>query len=265
MKAVYCSFRLPLFSSKVPAAYQIAVSSPLPLSSTLIGALARAVARIEQRCSGKTPDEAAKRCMEFLLRGLLEATSRLVGVNSVAGTKGTVILKRQRVLEGIKTIDPLRRSDALRREYVFSIEVQAIYLFQDDGLAKLALKAIPLIDRLGDTESLASPIMWGISDVKVVQDNAVDTIVRASLLKSVLSGSYSVIQAYLTPVLRNWPAKPKADLFLIPVSASTKMEGFTVLEPSTLEVALAEDALLIKTNTPMGPAKLVTPSEPRWV
>ena len=259
MKVVYCSFRLPLFSSKVPAAYQIAVSSPLPLPSTLIGALARAFARIELKCSGKTPDEAAKRCMEFLLKGLLEATSRLVRVNSVAGTKGTVILKRQRALEGIK------RSDALRREYIFSAEVQAIYLFQDDDLAKLALKAVPLIDRLGDTESLTSPIMWGISDVEVVQDSAVDTIVRASLLKSVLSGSYSVIRAYLTPVLRNWPAKPKADMFLIPVSASTKMEGFTVLEPSTLEVALAEDALLIQTNTPMGPAKLVTPSEPRWI
>jgi len=260
MKAVYCTLRLPLFSSKLPTAYQIAISAPLPLSATLIGALVRALARVDQGCSGVNQEEAAKKGLELMLSGLLEATSR---VTCDGVTRGTVILKRSRELEGRATEGSFR-TDAIRREYVFSRKLQIIYIFKDDEKAKLALRAISLMDRIGDTESIISPVEWGISNVRRVEGDGVNTTIRGSLVKEMPDGCYSIIRAYLIPRLTNWPQRPKVDTFYIPIKTTTRL-GLTVLTPSMLKIRPIEDSFIVEVDTPEGPAKVLIPSDPRWL
>ncbi len=269
MRAVYCDLRLPLFSSRLPTLYQVGMSTPLPLPPTIVGALAKAMVFVDPAGFPDTSvDRAAIRRLESLYSGLLAATSRLIGL----GTRGTVVLKRQRALEGTS------RTDAMRREYVFAQEIQLVFLFSDDQMADLALKALPLMDRIGDTESLASPVRWGEALVREVgaggDEVKINTVSRASLLAEVLGGIYSNARAFLTPRFqlrengrrREWPRRLRADTFYIPVRASVRLRsGLTLVEPSEITAVVAKGAIALEVETPDGCAVLVAPQTPDWV
>ena len=160
----------------------------------------------------------------------------------------------------------------MRREYIFGQKAEIIYLFREGRVLEDAYSAIPLLDRIGDTESLVSPINWNIYDVKVVEDVEVElnTVTRASFIEKIQEGAFSVVKAYLTPIFKcgewMWPSSPIADSFYVPIRAVTiSREGLTLLEPSTLKVKLARGCKVAEFESSAGIARVAFPKNPVWV
>lgn len=152
MDALTLLLRFPFYSTK-RRSYQVRSTFLLPPPSTLKGALAKGLILLKGT-KGKTLDSIVKKAIENLEEKLL-----YVGIKPHKSTiiKNPILLKRLRNLE---TKSKPEKSDAMRREYTFTRELLAIYVYDElsDQQKHLYRKAALLIDQLGDTESIGNVI-----------------------------------------------------------------------------------------------------------
>lgn len=166
MDILFVHFRLP-FYSVARKSFQVRLSLLLPPPSTLKGALARGLALLLG---------SKKRNLEELAKELVaKINEKLISTTAVSASAPTplvrnyFLLKRLRTLESEKDKKKLEieeekkfseKTDAMRREYIFTHEIYAIYIFKNltEEEKLLYKKAATLIDNLGDTESLVSVV-----------------------------------------------------------------------------------------------------------
>ncbi len=182
MQVVEVKVRPQLFSIRRPLSYQVADALLLPQPSSLVGALASCLAKLGFKAAGMG-DEHIKSLIDETLRGLervaVKPTSPIVA--------SPVVLSRLRVLE--KTSDEIeqggRLSDAMVREYVHG-SFTLYFVFRNHDLALKAEKALFLLERIGDTESLVAVESINLCRLSKIGEKAdVDTSTRADWVNGI--------------------------------------------------------------------------------
>ncbi|WP_064496478.1 type I-A CRISPR-associated protein Cas5a [Methanocaldococcus jannaschii] len=161
MEALVALLRFPFYSFGKQS-YQVRQSLLLPSPSALKGALAKGIILLGGK-KGKSLDEIAKKTVEELENKLIYVGAKPYKSSII---KTPILLKRLRNLEDQKNPE---KSDAMRREYVFAREILAIYVFRrklSEEEKDLMLKAVYLIDQLGDTECVGNVIKTEWVEVK---------------------------------------------------------------------------------------------------
>jgi CRISPR-associated protein Cas5a/b/c len=151
MEALVALLRFPFYSFGKQS-YQVRQSLLLPSPSALKGALAKGIILLSGK-KGNNLDEIAKKTIEELDNKLIYVGAKPYKSSLI---KNPILLKRLRNLEDQKNPE---KSDAMRREYVFAREILAIYVFKGKLSVEeknLMLKAVYLVDQLGDTECVGS-------------------------------------------------------------------------------------------------------------
>lgn len=258
--AVICAnVRSPCYSASTASSYQIAAVSPLPGPSTLLGTLGSALAHVDLTCQGATVDEAAQRLFQRFEQAGLWATCRMAPDN--ASTKGSVILKRSLELErrGDES-----RSDARRREWVLSQELEVFYAMpQGDVLApEHLLQAACLLDRIGDTESLI-----GVTYVSLLRDIrpstignqevAINTTTPGKALQGWGIGGYVLRSLQSQPNLSGLP-RPNPEPFFLPIVVETQ-RGLDTYRPSQFRGLPASGADVLQFTWQGGDVTVVVP------
>ena len=177
MRAVVAALKVPFFSIKLPVAYQAAPSYPLPPPTTLIGALAKSYALAFGCGNGKSGDEYVEECIRRVLKQTVLATVKPLSPI----WSGSFLLSRLNVLEAPGEVQERvaqgkRIKDAMVRDY-FGGTLALVYLFKEDSFAEEAAKALYLLERLGDTESLTSLHWVALAEVEDLEseEGEVDT------------------------------------------------------------------------------------------
>lgn len=147
----------PVFSVQRPLSYQIGDSLILPQPSTLVSALAFCLSRAQSNTVQDFGDEYLRNLIEFVRKGLVRVTIK--PLTPLISTP--ILLSRLRTLEWTtneiegKISDGKKLTNVVIREYVFGV-FSIYFLFTDDEIAEKSIKFLPLISRVGDTESLTS-------------------------------------------------------------------------------------------------------------
>jgi len=241
MKAFIVSLSFPIFSLKLPLAFQVADTSLLPSPSSLRGALAKNLAYFHP-FSGNDFQEAVEewilRVEEFVPYVTVKPESEII--------KGSVILSRSRTLEQRGREDP---RDAMRRGVVFIHSVRACYVI-DEEKAKKALgedaldqikEALWLIDRVGDTESISNvSSVEGHLDLSLLGDEGkIDTITNESLVELVDQAYIDSMDSKLVYELTGKKKEVKklrmSRIHYLPVK-SERINEFLVYTPSNYRV-----------------------------
>ncbi|ASJ08821.1 type I-A CRISPR-associated protein Cas5 [Thermococcus siculi] len=156
MNVLLVRLRFPFFSV-ARRSYQVRTSLLLPPPSSLKGALAKGLILLNpEKYASDSLDKAASKAVG-------EIESKLVNVKAVSVApisplvKNAFLLKRLRNLESGSKAE---KGDAMRREYTFTRELLVAYVFKDLTREEKEryLKAAMLIDIVGDTESIATPL-----------------------------------------------------------------------------------------------------------
>ncbi|AEC52734.1 CRISPR-associated protein Cas5, Apern subtype [Pyrococcus sp. NA2] len=161
--------RFPFFSV-ARRSYQVRTSLLLPSPSALKGALAKGLIMLEpEKYLGISLDTAAK-------KAVAEIENKLVNIRAIYVSPRTPLVKTAFLLKRLRNLEPIKdekkikteedwekamtKSDAMRREYTFTRELLVAYIFRDlsEEERERYLKAAMLIDTIGDTESLATPV-----------------------------------------------------------------------------------------------------------
>jgi len=209
MDALVAIFRFPFYSI-AKRSYQVRASLVLPSPSALKGALAKGVALLTER-NGDKLDVIAKEIIKELESKLVYVGAKPYGSAIV---KNPILLKRLRNLEDSKNPE---KSDAMRREYTFARELLAIYVFKELSREEkdLYLKAIYLIDQLGDTESVGcvvkvgwfklksekSPLKFYTEFDKLKSENIIGEFIIEGMLESPTFGGKIEEKPYLIPLV----------------------------------------------------------------
>lgn len=241
MKAFIVSLNFPIFSLKLPLAFQVADTSLLPSPSSLRGALAKTLAYFHPFSSNDF-QEAVEQWMlkveEFVPYVTVKPESEIM--------KGSVILSRSRTLEQRGREDP---RDAMRRGIVFTRSIKACYVINEEKAEKVlgenALdqikEALWLIDRVGDTESLSSVSgVEGPLDLSVVGDEGeVNTIINESLVELISQAFIDSMDSKLVYELTGKKKEIKklrmSRIHYLPVKAE-RINEFLVYMPSSYRV-----------------------------
>lgn len=220
MDVLAAIFRFPFYSI-AKRSYQVRASLVLPSPSALKGALAKGISLLTER-NGDKLDDIAKEIIK-------ELESKLVYVSAKpyrsAIVKNPILLKRLRNLEPYKSKPKTQdewekyftKDDAMRREYTFARELLAIYVFKElsEEKKELFLKAVYLIDQLGDTESVGcvvkagwfklksekSPLKLYTELDKLKSENIIGEFIVEGMLKSPSFGGKIEERPYLIPLV----------------------------------------------------------------
>ena len=198
----------PIFSLKELDVYQVAASAPLPSPSSIVGALGAAMGRLGL-CRGV-------QCMEEARRSVRVA--RPVAAGPLV--KSPIVLRRLRgVLEERRVPEGLggfvKFSDAMSREYVFTHFLRLLVVGDVDP------RALYLIDRLGDSESLAAVLAVRSFSRAERCDGGVNVAVVREVARG---GGFTLVK------MLDEGGSPR--VFALPVVRS----GGDVYEPSLIEV-----------------------------
>ncbi|WP_456472602.1 type I-A CRISPR-associated protein Cas5a [Methanocaldococcus sp.] len=210
MEALVALLRFPFYSFG-KWSYQVRESLLLPSPSALKGALAKGIILLSGK-KGNSLDEIAKKTIEELENKLIYVGAKPYKSSIV---KTPVLLKRFRNLETSKPKN-LEKSDAMRREYVFAREILAVYVFKRnlrEEEKNLMLKAIYLIDQLGDTECVGNVIRAEWVDVKEKKAPLKLYVKFKKVSKMGINGG--IIENMLE--IPNFGKKVKEDPYLLPV------------------------------------------------
>ena len=177
--AVHAKVRGPIFSVKLPEAFQVAATSIVPQPSSLVGALAYCLALSQDISSSEAMNKAQK----------ITLAARAT-ITSEVNTLSPVLLRRFRVLDkGFETkkkgerppytrlleliasgnaweakrVLDLEMTDALYREYYFSQELLCSWILSEP----IPSTVIKLLMRLGDTESLCNVVEAWAEDARI--------------------------------------------------------------------------------------------------
>ena len=156
MDVLLVRLRFPFFSV-ARRSYQVRTSLLLPSPSALKGALAKGLILLEpEKYIGDSLDTMAK-------KAVAEVEEKLVDVKSVSVAPISPLIKNAFLLKRLRNLESgskAEKDDAMRREYTFTRELLVAYIFKDlsNGEKERYLKAAMLIDAIGDTESLATPV-----------------------------------------------------------------------------------------------------------
>lgn len=179
-----------MYSIKVFETYQVAQSYPLFTPSSVMGAIAYALAEYSLCKPGRLleNDECYRMTRDYIAKARDSASAII---------KNPVVLRRNRgVLEDKKLPSSrnefTKSSDALLREYVFSIEHSILVIPKGDDKIPILMKALWLISRIGDTESLVSVSNVETLDARPCNSNSVNVIVKSNVVSG---GSYTLIRA----------------------------------------------------------------------
>lgn len=268
--AVICaSVRAPCYSAATASSYQVAVVSPLPGPSTLLGTLGSALAHLDPACRGATVDEAAKALFQRFERAGLWATCRLAP--HAASTKGSVILKRSLELEGREDTggkerrgERKLRDDARRREWMLSQELDVFYALSEGDVLNLdqLFQAVCLLDRIGDTESLVcvthALLLRGVRPQEAGREPIfIDTVTPQRALQDYALGGYVLRPLQSRPNLLGLP-RPEPELFFLPIEVETQ-RGLDRYSPSQFRGCLVDSAAVLKVSWQGGDATIVVP------
>ena len=256
--ALVLRMRFPLYSI-TDRNYQVRISLILPPPSALIGALARGLAYI-RRDEGSSLDELAQKFVSEIMPE--DGNNVLVTAkpfNSVV-LRVPILLKRLKTLEGggdskkkkgsseVDEKQPKGRkedvkSDVFIREYMFSRELLAIFIFKDISEEKKEelLKAAFLINVLGDTESVGSVVeaLW----LPVKKEPCdLSTYVREDSSSEILRGNYLLRPMFIKPFFGQDKEAEKKNrkLFVLPLKEERQRStGFVYYRESPLGSANA--------------------------
>jgi len=211
--------RLPFFSIRNPESFQIGSSLPIPPPSSLVGALAYALA-IRKKLGR---DDALTKVRSYIISARVALTAKLVTIPS------PVLLWRYRILDKrgdfLKLIESegnnhskvkkkleAKFKDALYREYLFTHELDVVYILSKE----IGIDVFKLISRLGDTESLCSVKNVIMGKSRIIKANKVRTKYPVpyddKIIKD-LVGSYMIIKMcdennklvpYIIPIIRRF-------------------------------------------------------------
>lgn len=147
----------PFFSVQRPLSYQVGDSLILPQPSTLVSALVFCLSRAQLITAQGFGDDYLRNLVEFIGKGLVRTTIK--PLTPLISTP--ILLSRLRTLEWTpneiedKISGDKKLTNAMIREYVFGA-YSIYFLFTDNEIAEKSIKFLPLISRVGDTESLTS-------------------------------------------------------------------------------------------------------------
>jgi CRISPR-associated protein Cas5 subtype I-A len=186
-KALSIELRGPIISVRDPEVYQVAIAPPLPIPSTIVGAIGYAYWKIGL-CNGE--DLCMSRARETILKARASATFSI---------KFNVILSRYRgVLEEKKLPeDPkeiLKFRDALVREYVFLDRFKVLIIPLDNKYVNDIKRALYTVERIGDSESLVSISSIEEHEIRDCEGNTVNVVVRSSIASG---GNYTIVRGLL--------------------------------------------------------------------
>lgn len=252
LRAIEAVVKSPVFSIQRPLSYQVADSLTLPQPSTLVGALAYCMAKASAIMARGTGDTFVRELIATLRRGLARIAARpLVPIMLTP-----IILSRLRTLELSSTqiakrINKGKRlSDAMVREHAsgaFSI----YFLFLDEEIAEKAKKAIYLLSRIGDTESLTSvSSIYEMELLSVEKQGSIDTYTPCTWIENV-SGNFVVARlcneeyAELSQkIIKGKPAdvtkarlalyKEYSEEFYLPFAIKLTERGYIIYKPTSL-------------------------------
>lgn len=259
--AILLKIKLPFFSLRVPEAFQVASSLPVPSPSALVGALAYALA-IHSNISNEAALNYARKIVlaaratipeaqTYTLNPILLWRFRILdrgmerpkkkGIKLTLLQQLTALTNEGRYSEA-KTLLELKLKDALYREYIFAPEVKVVYLVKE----KVDTEIFKLISRLGDTESLCSVIEVKTHSYELVSVDKVETTFPFVYTDKVseIKGDFMIMKQ--SNELR------ELKLFVIPITRrilTTKRGGkVTTLWPSKLKVSFKDFINVAKVN-----------------
>ncbi|WP_367884141.1 type I-A CRISPR-associated protein Cas5a [Thermococcus sp. JCM 11816] len=157
MDVLLLRLRFPFFSV-ARRSYQVRTSLLLPSPpSSLKGALAKGLILLNpEKYASDSLDKAA-------IKAVREIESKLVNVKAVSVAPVSPLVKNAFLLKRLRNLESgskAEKDDAMRREYTFTRELLVAYIFKDltHDEKERYLRAAMLIDTIGDTESLATPV-----------------------------------------------------------------------------------------------------------
>ncbi len=201
MKAIDVELKFPFYSIKHVESYQVGISYLSQMPSSLLGAIGYGLA-LKNKCHGEACKNEAQKIVK-------KAREYFVETKNPLSIKFPVILKRLRgVLESGSLpsgFDELvAYSDAMVREYVFTEKANIIFI----GDLEEIKGALNIIDRLGDSESLASVTSIDEISLKECDSSEVNVLIKSSLWNNI--GNHIVNVGFD----ENW----KKSLFVFPLS-----------------------------------------------
>lgn len=256
VKVVAVRVRLPLFSVAQPEAFQVLTALPIPQPATLVGALAYAV--------GVHTGKGVKAYQELLKLAaegeLLAARARIADADRMGASvlaPSSVVLWRFRVVDkahetkkrgekkpitvlheclaagdyaSAKRLLEVTLTDAFYREYVMGHELLAVWVFRSPIVEE---EAFWCISRLGDTESLCTPIEVLMDEGSLARAREVETNFPAPLTAGarVLNGSFTIVKAN--------DEKRELKTYVIPTRVtvrSVRGRGVRIIHPSTVRI-----------------------------
>jgi len=180
--------RGPVLSIKHLETYQVAISYPLLLPSTILGAIAFGIAQI----GGHNNAEECLRKTRKLIKKARDSAANVTKFPIIL-RRNRKILEEKRMPENIDQINEVR--DALIREHQYSYE-HKILIVPNNNMDHNELKelenALWLIERLGDSESLASTISVREEEAQETDEDKVNVI---TAYKPGLMGNFTIMKA----------------------------------------------------------------------
>ncbi|MCX8171905.1 MAG: type I-A CRISPR-associated protein Cas5a, partial [Candidatus Bathyarchaeota archaeon] len=202
LTAVCAKINAPIFSLKHPEVFQVAASLPVPQPSSLVGALAYCIG-VERGIGLKAQD--------IVMENIIAARGKLL---SEATVTNPIILRRFRILDkglevggferacealrsgdfdSFRSVIEKELADAFYREYLSPAILKCIWILKDS----VEDKALYLLQRLGDTESLISVVEAWSSECAVLSADDASTDYPFTLNSEVIDaiyGSYTTIK-----------------------------------------------------------------------
>jgi len=186
-KVIVARFRVALFSIRHELAYQVAYSYPLPPPSTLFGAFAKALG-YSINCGIRCPKEARK-YVDKIRAGVSDDQKLLKSPVVLVRVRG--VLEDKRLPGNVNELP--RFKDAMLREYVFASKSFSVLVVPKSKDSLDVIKAtLPLVDRMGDSESLVAVESLKVVEAKPCNSRVVTVVVKSRLAKG---GSFIVEKA----------------------------------------------------------------------
>ncbi|MEM0318322.1 MAG: type I-A CRISPR-associated protein Cas5a [Candidatus Nezhaarchaeales archaeon] len=222
-RVIVARFRVTLLSIKHELAYQVSYSYPLPPPSTLFGAFAKALG-YSINCGVRCPEEARKYVNK--IRAGVSSNQKLLKSSAVL-VRIRGVLEDKRLPSDVNELPKFK--DAMLREYVFASKSLPVLVVPRSENSLDVIKAtLPLIDRIGDSESLVAIEGLEVVEAKPCDSRAVTVVVKSQLAKG---GSFIVEKAtdesgnrdnFAFPVTRK-PGMPEEFLEISPIEVNQQV------------------------------------------